>query len=448
MKKNRLLKIILIIVFVLIVFVVIGKNAGWFGGTQAEKVAVEKVEKRTIIEIITANGKVQPETEVKISPDVSGEIVELHVQEGDEVKEGDLLLKIKPDIYLSNLNKMKASLNSAKSNLANARARLAQIKAQFTQKQLEYQRQKKLYNEGAISQAEYETAYAAYQVASAEVEAAEQSVNSSSFAVRSAEASLNEAQENLTKTTIYAPMSGTVSALNVEKGERVVGTMQMAGTEMLRIANLNKMEVIVEVNENDIVRVTHGDTALIEVDAYLEDEFKGVVTEIANSANISGVSADQVTNFEVKILILRASYQHLIPDNNPKYYPFRPGMSATVDIQTETKYDVLTVPIQAVTTRADTTIKKMEEIPDKKKNDEEQEETEEDLIEVVFVYKDGMVRQKEVETGIQDNNYIELRKGADEGEEVVIAPYRTISKKLKDEMPVQKVKRKDLYKKN
>ena len=454
MKNNKLLKYLLIVAAVLIVFAIIGKKAGWFGKVKAVKVSTEKVEKRTIIEIITANGKIQPETEVKLSPEVSGEIVILNVVEGQEVKKGDLLVKINPEIYLSGIARMEASLNSAKSNLANSKARLAQTKAQFTQAELSYNRNKKLWNDKAISDSEFESAQSNYEVAKADVDAATESVNSAHYNVMSTEASLRESRENLAKTTIYAPMSGTISRLNVELGERVLGTIQMAGTELLRIANLNLMEVKVDVNENDIVRVEKNDTAIIEVDAYLGKKFKGIVTEIANSASVAGSGTDQVTNFEVKILILKDSYVDLIPENKINFYPFRPGMSATADIQTNTKHNVLSIPIQAVTTRKDTTgvtNKKdsgiQKEGEDENKDEKKIEKDKEPLI-VVFEYDNGKTKLTEVKTGIQDDNYIEIISGLTDSTEVVTAPYSAISKKLKNQMAIEKVDIDELFKNN
>ncbi len=462
MKKKT--KIILFSIIGFIVILAIGKAAGAFGQKEDIKVSVEPATRRTITEIITANGKIQPETEVRISSDVSGEIVELHVKEGDEVKAGDLLIKIKPDIYLSNLDRMTASVNSSKANLANSKARLSQIKAQFEKSKLDYEREKGLLKEGAITQVQYEQSYTNFLSSKAEVEAAEQTVNASLYSIKSSEASLKEARENLNKTTIYAPMSGTVSMLNVEKGERVVGTMQMTGTELLRIANLNKMEVIVEVNENDIVKVHHNDTAIIEVDAYFEKEFKGVVTEIANSAQNTGlqqVSVDQVTNFEVKILVLKESYQDLIPEDDPNHYPFRPGMSATVDIQSKTVGDALSIPIQSVTTRSDSAmVQRFKRKSERKKEDKEKEknkdnkngtekkkkEKEEELKVVVFILnKDNTVSMKEVKTGIQDNDYIQITEGITDSIEVVSAPYSAITKKLKDGQKVTKTEKEKLY---
>jgi HlyD family secretion protein len=417
MKNKKILKFLVPIVIVLIIFAIIGKKQGWFGKALTVKIAVENAEKRVVVETITANGKIQPEKEVKISPDVSGEIVELTIKEGDHVEKGQLLLRIKPDTYVSQKDRSTAAISSA-------RARLAQSEAQFTQAELSFKRSKQLFDEQTISKSDYEQAEASYTVAKAEVDAAK-------FSVVSAEASLKEANENLIKTSIYAPMSGTVSMLLVELGERVAGTNLMAGTELLRVADLSRMEAQVEVNENDIVRVNLGDTALIEVDAYLDQKFKGIVTEIANSAKTTGVSADQVTNFDVKILILPASYKKLVDsgDNNP----FRPGMSATVDIQTESKADVITVPIQSVTTRTDTT--KVAGTPSDK-----------DIRTIVFITDGKYSLAKDVKTGIQDNSYIEILAGIAVNDRVVSAPFSAISKKLSDSTLIEIVKKEELFK--
>ncbi|MBA7527223.1 Macrolide export protein MacA [subsurface metagenome] len=422
MKNKKLFRIVIIITVAVIILAFIGKRVGWFGKEETFEVTTEKGEKRTIIETTTANGKIQPETEVKISPDVSGEIVELYIKEGEYVEKGKLLLKIKPDTYISMRDRAEASLNSAK-------ARLAQVEAQYIQSDLSYKRNKQLWEQKTISKAEFENAEAAFKMAKADVEAAR-------FTIKSGEASLKETEENLIKTSVYAPMAGTISRLNVEKGERVVGTELMSGTELMRIADLNRMEVMVEVNENDIIRVLTGDTAIVEVDAYMDDKFNGIVTEIANSATTTGISVDQVTSFDVKILLLKESYQHHITETNPT--PFRPGMSATVDIQTETKLNILSVPIQAVTTRADTT----EQIYD----EEESSFDDEELKQVVFVVNENMALSKEVETGIQDNNYIEILSGITEEDEVVIAPYSAISKKLNDSSLVEVVTKEELFK--
>lgn len=416
MKTNKILKILIPVVIVLLIFAVIGKKQGWFGKAVMVKVAVENAERRTIVETITANGKIQPEKEVKITPDVSGEIVELTVKEGDRVEKGHLLLRIKPDIYISQRDRSLAAISSA-------RARLAQSEAQFTQAELTYKRTKQLFEEQTVSKSDFEQAESSYNVAKAEVDAAK-------YSIVSAEASLKEATENLVKTSIYAPMTGTVSMLLVELGERVAGTNLMAGTEILRIADLSRMEAQVEVNENDIVRVKLGDTALIEVDAYLDQKFKGIVTEIANSAKTTGVSADQVTNFDVKILLLAKSYEKLANDGDN---PFRPGMSCSVDIQTETRPGILTVPIQAVTTRTDTT----RIISSTSDND---------IRTLVFTTDGKYAFARDVKTGIQDNTYIEIVTGIKDSVKVISAPFSAISKKLSDSTLVEIVKKEDLYK--
>ena len=429
MKTKKLLRYSLIVVVVLIILAVVGKKMGWFGKEEAIKVAVEKVERRDIVETITANGKVQPETEVIISPDVSGEIVDLRVKEGDEVKLGQLLARIKPEVYISARDRAQASVNSSK-------AMLAQAEAQFVQKELDYKRNQKLWEQEAISESVYESALAAYQVAKAELDAAK-------YSVKSAEAALAEAQENLVKTSIYAPMAGTVSMLLVEKGERVVGAQMMTGTEMMRIADLDRMEVLVEVNENDIVRVNLGDTALIEVDAFLGQKFKGVVTEIANSAKTTGLTTDQVTNFDVKVFLLRESYQSLYDQGYVN--PFRPGMSATVDIMTQVESDVLSIPIQAVTTRSDSSLTAES---DGSSEELETGAKEEEKEEVVFMVDDeSKAKSVKVKTGIQDNTYIQILEGLNEDDEVITAPYNAISKKLKDDALVEVVDKKDLFKK-
>ena len=415
MKSNKILRILIISVVILLIFAFIGKKAGWFGKAVSVKVAVEYAEKRNITETITANGKIQPEKEVKITPDVSGEIVELNVKEGDHVEKGELLLRIKPDVYISQRDRSVAAISSA-------RARLAQAEAQFRQTELSFNRTKQLFEELTISRSEYEAAEASYNVAKAEVDAAR-------FSITSAEASLKEANENLIKTSIYSPMPGTVSMLLVELGERVAGTNLMAGTEILRIADLSRMEAQVEVNENDIVRVKMGDTAIIEVDAYLDEKFRGIVTEIANSAKTTGVSADQVTNFDVKIFILPQSYEKLSSGGNN---PFRPGMSATVDIQTESKIDIITVPIQSVTTRIDTT--------------QITSTSDEEIRTLVFIADGEYALAKDVKTGIQDNNYIEIVSGIEDSARVVSAPFSAISKKLSDSTLIEIVKKENLYK--
>lgn len=402
-------------------------------GPKAFDVTTEKAENRLIIETVIANGKVQPEVQVKISSDVSGEIIELNVKEGDQVKKGDVLAKINPDLYISARDRLAAALNTAKANVANAKARLAQSKAQFINAEAAFNRNKNLHKQGAISDAEYDTAKSQYEVAKADVEAAEQSVIAAEYNLKSAEASLKEANDNLQRTTIIAPVDGTVSMLNVEKGERVVGTTQMAGTELMRIANLTQMEVKVDVNENDIIRIKLGDTADVEIDAFLGRKFKGVVREIANSAKVTGLSAEQVTNFEVKVRILRSSYEDLIDKNNPHLSPFRPGMTASVEIKTNFANNALSVPIQAVTTREDTSYAKSKVVQNAEINRE-------NSFECVFVHQEGKAVMKKVKTGIQDSKYIQILSGIEKGEEIITGPYTIVSKQLNDGDRVRVIK--------
>ena len=319
-------------------------------GAKPTDVIIEKASLRNIIEVVSATGKIQPEAELKITSDVSGEITELLIKEGDQVKKGQLLCRIKPDIYESAIDRVDATVKSSMANLKTSKAQLDQAKSNLENTQATFERSKKLFNQNAISQQEFDAARATYESAKANVEAIEETINAGSYNVKGVEASLKEARTNLDKTFIYAPVDGTVSRLNVEKGERVSGVTGLQGTEILRLANLNEMEVSVEVNENDIVKVHKNDTALIEVDAYMSKKFKGIVTEIANSSNSSGISVDQVTNFVVKVRLLRDSYIYLINEGNT--VPFRPGMSASVDIQTKRVMSVVSVPIQAVTVRS------------------------------------------------------------------------------------------------
>ena len=441
---NKGVKIALIVLVGLIVLVIIGRRIGIVGGEEGLRVSVEEVERRDIVEIVTANGRVRPVTEVKMAPDVSGEIIELFVKEGDFVERGQLLARINPDIYESALDRMEAALNTSRANLANARARALQAEAQFINASANYQRNKQLFEQNAISEADYDTARSQFLVAQADVEASNQSVIASEFQVKSAEAGVTEARDNLTKTNLFAPMNGTVSRLDAEIGERVVGTSQFAGTEIIRIANLNEMEVKVNVNENDIVRVNEGDTATIQVDAFFTEEFRGVVTSIANSAAEEMMGADQVTNFEVRIRILQPSYAHLLREDRPHLSPFRPGMSATVDIQTHSAFGVITVPIQAVTTREDIAAR----TPATEGEGEEEGETAARSSrprEVVFVFDNGVARQVNVRSGVQDNQYIEIREGLEEGQEVITGPFRLVSRELRDGLEVVKTQRQDLF---
>lgn len=424
----------------LVLLLIVLRRTGVIGGNDEVKVAVEEVARQEVVETVSASGKIQPVREVKLSPDVSGEIVELLVKEGDHVKRGDVLARITTDIYQANYDQVAASVNSQRANFANSEARLSQSEAQYINAEATYNRNKKLFDQGAISEAEYETAKANYEVAKADVDAAKQTVNASRYNVYSSMASMNEANKNLNRTTIIAPVDGTISLLNVEVGERVAGASQFsAGTEILRIADLQEMEVKVSVNENEVVKLELGDTANVEVDAYPDQEFKGVVTEIANSATISGTSVDQVSNFDVTIRILASSYASMIPEDDKEYSPFRPGMSATVDIITERAVNVIAVPVQAVTTRE----AKKDTAAKEKKDDLNGE-----ILEYVFIIEEGVATLREVKTGIQDNEYIQILEGLEEKEEVIIAPYSAIAKKLQGGENVKVVPRKELFELN
>lgn len=460
--SRRLIIILLLVIGVAVTLAVVFGGRGEAG----TKVFTEEVKARTIQEIVDASGKVFPQTEVKISSDVSGEIVELYVEEGDSVIAGQLLAKIDPDAIQSQVERGQAQLNASKAQLASTRSQVEQLKAQREQISAQlvnareiHKRNEQLKTEGAISSADFDASLsnmraleANLRAAEANVRGAEQSVESSRYNVKSAEASLSELRTNLVRTSIYAPVNGIVSLLSVEEGERVVGTIQMAGTEMMRIANLGAMEVRVEVSENDIPRVTMGDKAIIEVDAYLNRDFVGTVTQIANSSTTAATAAatlntDQVTNFEVTISIDPNSYQDLVSAAKP--YPFRPGMSATVEVMTNKLEGVASLPIEAVTTRE----REEEEETDEKtaqtvSNTAEAADNEDDILEVVFVVEADTVRMVEVVTGIQDNDHIVIDKGLEMGLEVVIGPYDQVSRKLKEGNEVRVVPKQDVFKKD
>jgi len=410
MKRKTVL--IILAVILLIIILIIGKKAGWFGEeNSAINVETQKVIPTTIIQKVSATGKIQPELEIKISSEVSGEIIELPVKEGQMVKKGDLLVRINPDIYQSVVKRSAASLETV-------RASLQQSSATLKEAEESYKRNKVLFDKGVISKSDWDKAVSAYEVAKASRESAR-------FNVQSAMASVSEAQDNLKKTIIYSPTDGTISKLSVELGERVVGTMQMTGTEIMRVANLHNMEVEVDVNENDIVKISVGDSVNVEVDAYLKRVFKGTVTNIANTANTT-TSADQVTNFKVKIHIEEASYKDLSESKPVGYSPFRPGMTATVDIITQTKKDAVAVPISAII------VKKKSEIDPKTPKEEADKKQE-----AVFVLKDGKAELRAVTTGIQDNVNIEILSGVAKDETIITGPYSAVSKTLKNGDAVQ-----------
>ena len=444
MNKNtkRLLWISGIVILALVVVAIVKKRSG--GDT---KVTTALSSERTIVETVVANGKIQPETEVIISSEVSGKILELPFTEGAKVQKGQLLAKINPDLAQAALDRATAALNNTRANEANASARLVQARAQLRNSELSFGRSETLFNEGAISQSEYDNAQATFETAEAEVTAAEETVKAAKFSVQSAQASVKEAGDSYSRTTIVAPMDGTISRLLVEEGEQVVGAMQMTGTEIMRVANLDVMEVLVDVNESDIVRVAFGDTATVEVDAYINRKFKGVVTEIANSAKSSGMTADQVTNFEVKIRILQDSYADLVDSEHPELSPFRPGMNATVDIITARKDDVVVVPIESVTTRTDTAKADKVSAVDRLVGQKGEEDSE--PFTVVFILTEaGKAQIQLVETGIQDDKYIEITKGIELETEIISGPYDLVSQKLMPGDKVEAVSKEDLYSKD
>lgn len=445
-KSNKLIYILIGAVLVIIVFIAVGKSQGWIGKGKEIEVELAKTTKTTITEKVSASGTVQPVTEVKLAPEVSGEIIELNVEDGDSVQLGKVLVKIRPDVWLSQLERSEATLNQQKANVESSKASLSRAEATYMRSEQEYNRQKKLWDEKVISEAEWQLAQQNFKIAKNDLESAKQSLEAARYIMKSTEASVQESRENVRRTTVVSPMKGVISKLNVKQGERVVGTAQMAGTEMLRIADLNLMEVRVNVNENDIVRVHLKDTVQIEVDAYsnTDKEFKGIVTNIANTAK-DKQSADAITEFEVRILILQSSYADLVKEGNR--YPFRPGMTANVEILTQTKYDVLSVPLAAVTTRS----------PDDKKEDEKasegsnerqvvdeskKQQKREDKI-VVFVNENGKAKMVEVKTGISDYDNIEIISGVTTSSEVVTGPFLVVSKRLKDGDEIVQMKKKE-----
>ena len=413
MSKKTIYILIGVAVAIIGLLIVLSKTGVIGNKDKGKSVEIANVNTMTIVETVSATGKIQPEIEVKISSEVSGEIIALNIIEGQVVKKGDLLVKINPDLYTS-------SYNRTLSNLSGAKANLSQADASFKEAKANYDRNKTLFEKGIISKSDWDKSVASFEVAKANKQSAY-------FNVQSASATVNEAKDNLGRTTIYAPADGTISVLNVELGERVLGTQQMAGTEILRVANLNNMEVEVDVNENDIVKIKVGNEAKVEVDAYLKKQFKGIVTSISNSAS-STLTADQVTNFKVKVRILKESYQDLLGGKPVTYSPFRPGMTATVDIITKTRANVLAVPISSVVVKSDTTAVKSFEVKDE---DEKKAAPKSDKkLECVFVKVGGKAKIRIIKTGIQDDTNIEVLNGLKKGDIVITGPYSTVSKDL------------------
>ncbi len=458
---NKTLKWVIISLVVLIVVLVVLKKSGVLGKDEGVKVSTEKVVKRTITETVNASGKIYPEIEVKMSPDISGEIVELNVEEGDSVKKGQVLARIYGDIYATQRDQAAAIVSQQQAQTANAQASIGAMQASLDQAKKTYDMQKELYDEKVISKNEFNTADAAYKSALANYNAAKEGIVGSQAGVQSARAALAKANKDISRATLEAPMDGVISLLSVKKGERVVGSSMMAGTEMMRIADMSKIEVRVDVGENDIPKVHLGDSATIEVDAYNDKKFTGIVTQIASSNNgaatqsaLSATSTD-VTNYKVYIRISPDSYKDLIDPSKKKSFPFRPGMSASADIQTKTHKNVLAVPINAVTTRDkndSTGTKAMQPAPNVDASDNAaitnggNSNTSNDLEVVVFIVQpDNTVRKQTVKTSIQDINDIEITEGLKEGDEVVTGPYEVVSKTLKDKAKVKVVPKSELF---
>lgn len=410
MKKKTLIWII-VVVIVLLAVLIGGKKAGWFGKSgNFKEVEITNITLIDIIETVAATGKIQPEVEIKLSSEVSGEIIELPIIEGQQVKKGDLLVSINPDL-------VQAQVDQSQAGLQNVKAQLTQAEANLNNLQLNYDRNKALYEKGVISKSDWERTYTEYEVAKA-------NVKSMYYNVQSAQSSVKQSRDNLSRTSIFAPRDGTVSKLSVELGERVVGTAQMAGTEIVRVANLNNMEVEVDVNETDIVKVNVGDSTIVEVDAYLKREFKGVVTEIANTAE-NTLSVDQVTNFKVKVRILPESYKDLTKNKPENFSPFRPGMTATVDIITNKKENIIGVPISSIVIKTDTSSTTNNKVIKETLS----EKTEK--FECVFVKEGDVAKLRVITTGIQDDSNIEITSGLEENDEVITGPYNTVTKTLK-----------------
>jgi HlyD family secretion protein len=451
---NKSLKWILIIVGLLAVLFVGARMLGK-SSKSATKVTAEKAQKRTIIETVNASGKVYPEVEVKISPDISGEITELNVQEGDSVKKGQILARIYADIYSSQRDEAAARVTQSQATVANSEANLNALKAQLDQAKANYDRNKALYDDKVISKSEFEQFETQYRTSQSQYNAALQNIRSLKAATQSTQTTLVAANKNLSRTTLVSPMDGVISSLSVKRGERVSGNSFTLGTEMMRVAEMTTMEVRVDVGENDIVKVNVGDSADIEVEAYNNRKFKGVVTQIASSTKSTVSSSGDVTNYEVRIRIDSSSYKDLIDPSKPRRFPFRPGMNASADIKTQRKDDVISVPIAAVAARVKGSDKsvadqKKEKEKQKADNNDNQEVSVsgDDIEEVVFVLKgDGTVEKRTVTTGVQDMNFIEIRSGLKQGEQIITAPFDAINKTLKSGDKVTIVAKDKLFQK-
>jgi HlyD family secretion protein len=446
---SKKLKWIIVSLITVIILLIVLKKMGVLGKEEGMKVSVEKVMKRTITETVTASGKISPEVEVKVSPDISGEIVDLTVEEGDTVRRGQVVAKIYADIYASQRDQAAAGVDQSKAAESNATAALAALDATLNQAKANYERQKKLYQEKVISLAEFEQAEQAYKTAQANYNAAKEGLKGNIANIQSAQANLSRANKDISRTIITAPMDGVVNILNVKKGERVAGNSFSIGTEMMRIADLNSMVAIVDVGENDIPKVSYGDTAVVSIDAFSNRKFLGIVFKIANpavSSSVSSAASTEVANYKVHIRLLKESYIDLIEKGKP--FPFRPNMSASADIQTQTVKEAISVPLSAVTTRdtkdnAPTTANKTDE---KAVNDAPPTNTNKDIQEVVFVKQaNNTVKKVIVTTAIQDIDYIQITSGLKENEEIITGPYSLLSKTLKDGDLIKVVKKEDLF---
>ena len=460
-------KWILISAGVLVVALIVLSKMGVFGKQEGTKATAEKAARRTIIEVVNASGKVYPEVEVKISPDISGEVTELTVAEGDTVKKGQLLARIYADIYslqrnqaASGLKQSESQVATSEAQLANAAASLDALKATLDQAQKNFDMQKKLFHDKVISQSEYNVAEASLKTAKANYNAALEGLKSSRANItgaqanaQSAMANLEKANKDLSRTEIIAPMDGVVSLLSIKKGEKVAGNSFNVGTEMLRIADMSKIEVRVDVGENDVPKVRLGDSALVSIDAYPDRKFKGTVTQIASSNNgaannaLGSTTSNDVTQYKVFIRLVPGTYTDLV---HKGFFPFKPGMSASADIQTQTRVNVISVPINAVTTREKDDSTKKGNFKKENEEDNNSNTTSLDDLEVLVFVKqpDNRVKKRIVKTGIQDLNYIEITSGLKEGEEVITGPYGLVSKTLKDNDEVKIVDKKELFEKN
>jgi len=458
--NKKLIWIIGGLIVVILILVILKKN-GVIGKEEGMKVTAEKAVDRTIIETVNASGKVYPEVEVKVSPDISGEIMELNVNEGDSVRKGQVLARIYADIYNSQRDQAAAVVTQSQAQVLNSTAQLEALKATLDQAETTFKRQKQLLEDKVISHAEFEQADQAIKTARAQYNAATQGIKGSQASVQNAQAQLSRANKDVSRATLVAPMNGVVSLLAVKKGERVVGTAQMAGTEMLRIADMNIMELRVNVGENDIPKVQLNDSAVIEIDAYTNRKFMGIVTKIASSNTTAAQSASlsssstEVTNYQVNIRLLPQSYQDLLLRSKSGSSPFRPGMNASADIQTKTRNNVLAVPINAVTTRDKNGDKPVsDKKQDKDNNNNNSQEVPavnaDDLEEVVFVLQADKttVKKVKVKTDIQDINFIQITSGLKPGEEVITGPYNLVSKTLKDGDKVKIVPKEQLFEDN